>query len=107
LALQYQLTKQFIGSIEKLTAAFADEKDAREFMSAKIGWDHATKVDSIYRLYLHSDLIREINAKEHESVQSADSHEKSSSTTTPFSTSLKPGGLPPSKKREDIDDEDE
>jgi hypothetical protein len=105
LALQFQLTKQFINGVEKLTAAFADNKDALEFMDAKIAWDHKTKVETIYRLYSHSDVIKKVNAKEYESVNSADNHEKHSSIS-PFSTSLKPAGLPTNKK-EDIDDEDE
>lgn len=105
MALQFQLTKQFKESVEKLIAAFADNKDALEFMDAKIAWDHKTKVEAIYRLYSHSDVIKEVNAKEYESVHSAESHDKQSSIS-PFSTSPKPAGLPTSKK-EDIDDEDE
>ena len=105
MALLFQLTKQFANGTEKLIAAFADNKDALEFMDAKIAWDHKTKVETIYRLYLHSDVVKEVNAKEYESVHSAESHDKQSSIS-PFSTSLKPAGLPTSKK-EDIDDEDE
>jgi hypothetical protein len=106
LALQFQLTKQFISGIEKLIAAFADDKDALEFMDAKVAWDHKTKVEAIYRLYSHSDVIKEVNAKEYESVHSAETHEKQSSIT-PFGTAPKPAGLPPSRRHEDIDDEDE
>ncbi|MDX2165338.1 MAG: hypothetical protein SFW07_08025 [Gammaproteobacteria bacterium] len=106
MALPYQLTKQFKEGTEKLTASFSDEKDALEFMDAKIAWDHKTKVATIYRLYFHSDVIKEINAIEYETVHSAHFQEEKSSIT-PFGTSPKPGGFPTTKKREDIDDEDE
>lgn len=106
MALQFQVTKQFADSVEKLIAVFADEKDALEFMDAKISWDHKTKVDTVYRLYSHSDVIKEVNAKEYESVHSAETHEKQSSIT-PFGTAPRPAGLPSSRKHEDIDDEDE
>ncbi len=106
MALPYQVTKQFKDGIEKLIAAFSDENDAVEFMNAKLAWDHKTKVATIYRLYAHSDVIKEINAIEYETVQSAEAREDKSSIT-PFGTSPKPAGIPSHKKREDIDDEDE
>lgn len=106
MALPYQITKQFKEGTEKLIASFSDEKDALEFMDAKIAWDHKTKVATIYRLYHQSDVIKEVNAIEYETVQSAASHEEKSNIT-PFGTSPKPAGFPAHKKREDFDDEDE
>ena len=105
--LAFKLTKQFASGPEKEIATFADEKAAADFMDAQVGWDHKTKVKTIYRLYENDEMLVEVDSSQYESLGSAESTGPTkSSAPTPLGTSPKPAGMPHYKK-EDIDDENE
>lgn len=111
LALQFQVTRRFSEGADKLIAAFADETKALEFMNAQIAWDHKTKVNTVYKLFSNSDLLKTVNSQEFESVESAEQHASESrdqhSNLSPFNTSPRPPGTIPGKKPRSHDYEDE
>ena len=106
--LAFELTKQYSSGSEKVRAMFVDEKDAAEFMEAKIAWDHKTKVQAIYRLYSDGILLAEIDSFQYETLSSAGQGDIGSSATSNSSAPRPtPGGMPKTPYSSgDLDDDD-
>jgi hypothetical protein len=106
--LPFDISRQFQQNKEEIIAQFKNEKDAQEFMEAKVNWDHKTKVQTIYRLYENNQIKKKVDALKQESLDSSGGEQGAGRRTgpSPFSTSPKPPGSGPARKPEDdIDDE--
>jgi hypothetical protein len=104
LALVYELSKQFPFKVEEIIAKFAHEKDAVEYMNDRLDKDHKTKVDTTWRLYHQSEVIREVAAAKFESKSASDVGSGKSFSPTPLATSPKPAGSIPFRNSLDDDD---
>jgi hypothetical protein len=114
--LSFEISRQFQQNNEEIIAKFKNEKDALEFMAAKIIWDHKTKVQTVYKLYQDKKIIKTIDAMRQETLDSSGDSDGGSSggqgsgagkrfNPTPLATSPKPAGSVPYRQNEDDTDD--
>ena len=106
----FRVTKQFPNGPELDPRAFMDREVAEQYIQGKLTEDAGFRLKTVYKLYDDLDhLLKTFSTEAVDAPPPSDSGSKPGSgqrfSPTPFNTSPRPGGIPPSSFRKD-DDED-